>query len=61
MLKGGEKVCLKDLKNYKNQKIVQDELASAEDKINNSPKTVSNIDLLKRISQLEKAVFGKSE
>ncbi len=34
------------------------ELQSATD---NTPRTVTNVDLLKRISQLEKVVFGKGE
>ena len=39
---------------------LQDELASAEEQAN-SPKSVTNIDLLRRISQLEKVVYGKNE
>ncbi|MBQ6841132.1 MAG: cell division regulator GpsB [Bacilli bacterium] len=39
---------------------LQAELESAEDAANNQ-KSVTNIDLLRRISQLEKVVYGKNE
>lgn len=39
---------------------LQDRLESAQADAN-SPKEVTNIDLLKRISQLEKVVYGKNE
>lgn len=39
---------------------LQGELATAEDASNNQ-KSVTNIDLLRRISQLEKVVYGKNE
>ncbi|NMA51153.1 MAG: cell division regulator GpsB [Mollicutes bacterium] len=39
----------------------QDELAKMEKELANSPKSVTNIDLLRRISQLEKTVYGKEE
>ena len=38
---------------------LQDELTSANESSNKEPKNVTNIDLLKRISRLEKAVFGE--
>ena len=40
---------------------LQTELQTAEDEVANSPKSVTNIDLLRRISQLEKVVYGKNE
>ena len=40
---------------------LQDALVSANEASNKEPKNVTNIDLLKRISQLEKAVFGDKE
>jgi len=40
---------------------LQGEVASAKEDSNNAHKSVSNIDLLRRISQLEKVVFGKNE
>ncbi len=40
---------------------LQDALTSANENSNREPKSVTNIDLLKRISQLEKAVFGDKE
>lgn len=39
---------------------LQEELSSAKEEAS-SEKAVTNIDLLKRISQLEKVVFGKNE
>ena len=40
---------------------LQDALTSANENSNREPKSVTNIDLLKRISQLEKAVFGDKQ
>lgn len=40
---------------------LQMELTTAQDDIANSPKSVTNIDLLRRVSQLEKIVYGKNE
>ncbi len=37
----------------------EDELAKVAEELASSPKSVSNIDLLKRVSQLEKIVYGK--
>lgn len=38
---------------------MQERLDTAQTEIENRPNSVTNIDLLKRISQLEKVVFGK--
>ena len=40
---------------------LQEALAQAEDEAASSPKAVTNVDLLRRISQLEKVVYGKNE
>lgn len=40
---------------------LQDELEGLETENSNAPKAVTNIDLLRRISQLEKIVYGKTE
>jgi len=40
---------------------LQTELSSAEEEASSGQKSVTNIDLLRRISQLEKVVYGKSE
>ena len=40
---------------------LQTELSSAEDAAASEQKSVTNIDLLRRISQLEKVVYGKNE
>lgn len=40
---------------------LQEALASAKEEASASPKAVTNVDLLRRISQLEKVVYGKSE
>lgn len=40
---------------------LQDEIATSSSKENNANHNVSNLDLLKRISQLEKIVYGNNE
>ncbi len=40
---------------------LQEALAQAESDVASSPKAVTNVDLLRRISQLEKVVYGKNE
>lgn len=40
---------------------LQEALDTAEAEVASSPKNVTNIDLLRRISQLEKVVYGKNE
>lgn len=40
---------------------LQEALTQAEDEAASSPKAVTNVDLLRRISQLEKVVYGKNE
>ena len=40
---------------------LEGELQAAKDEAQNRPNNVTNIDLLRRISQLEKAVFGNNE
>lgn len=39
---------------------LQEQLDKAENEVALSPKTVTNVDILRRISQLEKVVFGKN-
>ena len=40
---------------------LESELQTAQDEIKNKPSNVTNIEHFRRISQLEKAVFGKDE
>jgi DivIVA domain-containing protein len=61
-LKNKLKILTEDNSSLKEQiRHLQDALDSANESSNREPKTITNIDLLKRISALEKAVYGENK